>query len=52
MDAPIHVDGRKDGIVCHEHIGPPRSWTPDEQLFAIAIANLVAQAISQWQRQR
>lgn len=48
MDAPIHVAGEMDGVVCHEHVGPPRTWMPDEQLFAIAIANLVSQAISQW----
>ena len=46
MDAPIHVSGRLYGVVCHEHVGPPRKWMPDEQLFAIAIANLVSQAIS------
>jgi len=46
MDAPIHVSGRLYGVVCHEHVGPPRRWMPDEQLFAIAIANLVSQAIS------
>ena len=31
------VGSRKEG----------REWMPDEQLFAIAIANLVSQAISQ-----
>jgi GAF domain-containing protein len=46
MDAPIHVDGELYGVVCHEHVGPPRRWMPDEQLFAIAIANLVSQAVS------
>jgi GAF domain-containing protein len=50
MDAPIHIEGAMRGVVCHEHIGPPRTWMPDEQLFAIAIANLVAQTISQWER--
>ena len=47
MDAPIHIDGEMCGVVCHEHVGGSRTWTPDEQLFAIAIANLVSQAISQ-----
>jgi serine/threonine protein kinase len=47
MDAPIHVAGEMHGVVCHEHVGSARRWTPDEQLFAIAIANLVSQAISQ-----
>jgi serine/threonine protein kinase len=45
MDAPLHVAGRMEGVVCHEHVGGPREWMPDEQLFAIAIANLVSQAI-------
>lgn len=46
MDAPIHVAGRLWGVVCHEHVGGARKWMPDEQLFAIAIANLVSQAVS------
>jgi hypothetical protein len=40
------------GVVCHEHVGPPRKWLPDEQLFAIAIANLVSQTISQWEHRQ
>jgi tRNA A-37 threonylcarbamoyl transferase component Bud32 len=50
LDAPIHLNGAMEGVVCHEHVGPPRKWLPDEQLFAIAIANLVSQAITQWER--
>jgi len=50
MDAPIHVNGQLYGVVCHEHVGPPRKWMPDEQLFAIAIANLVSQAVSLHER--
>jgi hypothetical protein len=46
MDAPIHIEGDLRGVVCHEHAGPPRKWHPDEQLFGIAVANLVAQAIA------
>ncbi|MCE9556025.1 MAG: protein kinase [Planctomycetes bacterium] len=52
MDAPIHIEGGMEGVVCHEHIGPPRKWLPDEQLFAIAIANLVSQTISQWEHRQ
>ncbi|MGE3314736.1 MAG: protein kinase [Planctomycetaceae bacterium] len=50
LDAPIHLNGQMEGVVCHEHVGGPRKWLPDEQLFAIAIANLVSQAITQWER--
>ena len=52
MDAPIHVDGVMSGVVCHEHVGSPRRWMPDEQLFAIAMANLVSQALSNQQRRQ
>lgn len=48
MEVPIHPDG----VLCHEHIGPPRKWTPDEQLFAIAVGHLAAHAISHWERRQ
>jgi len=50
MDAPIHIAGSMNGVVCHEHVGGSRTWLPDEQLFAIAIANLVSQAIHLWEQ--
>jgi serine/threonine protein kinase len=46
MDVPIPPDT----MLCNEHVGPPRTWTPDEQMFAIAIAHLAAHAISHWER--
>ncbi|AFY62590.1 GAF domain-containing protein [Synechococcus sp. PCC 6312] len=45
LDAPIWVEGEMIGVVCHEHIGPPRQWTIGEQQFAAAIADLVSLAI-------
>ena len=48
MEVPIHPDG----VLCHEHVGPPRSWFPDEQLFGIAVGHLAAHAISQWERRQ
>jgi serine/threonine protein kinase len=42
MEVPIHPDG----VLCHEHVGSPRHWLPDEQLFAIAVGHLAAHAIS------
>jgi hypothetical protein len=46
MEVPVHPGG----VLCHEHVGPPRRWLPDEQLFAIAVGNLVTHAISTWER--
>jgi serine/threonine-protein kinase len=48
MEVPIPPDG----VLCHEHVGPPRKWLPDEQLFGIAVGHLAAHAISQWERRQ
>lgn len=50
MDVPIHLFGKLAGVVCHEHVGAPRHWEPDEQMFGIAISNLIALSYEQWQR--
>jgi PAS domain S-box-containing protein len=42
LDTPVLVAGRLEGVFCVEHTGPPRQWTPAEQNFALALANLVA----------
>ena len=52
MDATIRLDGVAKGVVCHEHVGPARQWTQDEQAFAVAIANQVALAFQEWERKR
>lgn len=46
MEVPI----LPDGVLCHEHVGPPRKWRPDEELFAIAVGHLAAHAITLWER--
>ncbi|MFO0945416.1 MAG: diguanylate cyclase [Planctomycetota bacterium] len=45
MDAPIRAGGKVIGIVCHEHVGPKRHWTIDEQQFAGSLADFVALAV-------
>ena len=30
LDAPLFRNGRVVGVVCHEHVGAPRTWTPKE----------------------
>lgn len=42
LDAPVRVGGRMVGVICHEHIGPPRQWTVEEQTFAGSMADFVA----------
>ncbi|MEW6306983.1 MAG: response regulator [Verrucomicrobiota bacterium] len=52
LDAPIYIDGVLEGVVCHEHVGALRRWTPDECTFAVAIANCVSLVMEQWKRRQ
>jgi hypothetical protein len=46
LDIPVFMRGDLVGIVCHEHIGPPRGWTMDEQQFALSVGQLFSLALS------
>jgi PAS domain S-box-containing protein len=50
LDAPIRIAGRVAGVICHEHLGPPRHWTMEEQNFAGSMADVVALAIDSHER--
>ena len=52
VNAPIYLNGRIAGIVCHGHKKTPRHWLIEEQNFTASIANLVALALAAWERQR
>jgi hypothetical protein len=41
LDAPLARNGRVVGVVCHEHVGPPRAWSEDDRAFALAAADLI-----------
>jgi PAS domain S-box-containing protein len=45
LDCPIHVGGILFGVVCIEHAGLPRHWTPEEQLFGASVADFVAMSV-------
>ena len=52
LDAPIHLGGSIEGVMCSEHVGPLRTWTGDEKTFAAAVANLVSLSLEGSERQR
>ncbi len=45
LDVPIWVDSKMVGVICHEHIGPARTWNSDEETFAYLMSNIVALAL-------
>jgi hypothetical protein len=52
IDCPIQLNGNTAGVLCCEHIGGARRWTPDEQTFGVAVANLIAMVFAHEERQR
>jgi PAS domain S-box-containing protein len=50
LDVPLHRNREVVGILCLEHIGDIRNWTPEEQNFALSVANLVALALTDAER--
>ncbi len=42
LDACFRVHGQYAGVICHEHTGSAREWTPDEQQFAASMADMIA----------
>jgi diguanylate cyclase (GGDEF)-like protein len=51
LEAPIRRSGKTIGVVCHEHRGPQRNWTLDEQHFAASVADLVTLVLETGERQ-
>jgi PAS domain S-box-containing protein len=52
LDAPLRTRGTTIGIVCHEHVGPARVWTSQEQLFAGSLADLATLALESSERRQ
>lgn len=51
LDAPIYRSGQPVGVVCHEHVGPPRQWNEVESAFAATVADTVARLYEEDARQ-
>jgi PAS domain S-box-containing protein len=52
LDAPIRSQGKMVGVLCSEHVGPPREWAPDEQNFAGSLADLISLSLEVARRQK
>lgn len=45
LDVPVWVNGKMAGVVCHEHLGPARTWDADEERFAYLMAGFLSLAM-------
>jgi two-component system, sporulation sensor kinase E len=52
LDAPFRFSGRVAGVLCLEHVGPPRRWSDDEQSFAGSMADMLTLALETSERRR
>ncbi|MEX2528574.1 MAG: PAS domain S-box protein [Gemmatimonadota bacterium] len=47
LDTPILSERGVDGVLCLEHVGPPREWTATERTFAVSAANAISLLLAQ-----
>lgn len=52
MDVPIRSRGKIVGVLCHEHIGPPRRWTMEDQEFAASVADFISLSVEASERRQ
>jgi len=52
LDAPIRTGLRLVGVLCNEHVGPPRTWSRDQRKDASFLASLTSLALELRQRAR
>jgi GAF domain-containing protein len=45
LDVPILHEQKMVGVICHEHVGPRRTWNSDDENFAYLMSNFVALAL-------
>lgn len=50
LDVPLRRGEEVSGVLCVENVDAPRTWTIDEQNFAVATANLISVAIADERR--
>ena len=50
LDVPIRHKGKVVGVLCHEYLGTPRTWTADETTIAVSFATLATLALEAMER--
>ena len=52
LDAPLRSGAEVIGIICHEHVGPKRTWSVEEQRLAGSLADLASLALETAERRQ
>jgi signal transduction histidine kinase len=52
LDVPVRLHGKLLGVICCEHVGPPREWSLEEQDFAASLADMIALHMEASQRRK
>lgn len=52
MDVPVWYQGKMAGVVCHEHTGPAREWTLENQDFAASISDFISLNMERMERKK
>jgi PAS domain-containing protein len=52
LEAPVRRGGKLVGVLCNEHVGPARAFTPQEAAFAASVADYVGRALEADARRR
>jgi len=50
LDSPVRRRGYVVGVLCHEHVGGPRSWTTEEIYFSSSLGTVLTLALEAKQR--
>ncbi|MGH7184238.1 MAG: ATP-binding protein, partial [Nitrospiraceae bacterium] len=50
LDAPVRRRGQVVGVLCHEHVGGPRSWSKEEVYFSSSLATFITLILEARQR--
>jgi PAS domain S-box-containing protein len=52
MDVPIRRHGKLIGVVCYEHVGSPREWSPEVQGFGVSVGETIVRMLETVERRQ
>ena len=50
LDIPVFRGEELYGVICHEHVGPPRTWTEWDELLGASVADMLTLVLTMTER--